>query len=276
MHARNLQIEIRNGKIIKIWYQIWNVFDLQFKLCYCQYPVINNGHILEHILVISSYPRHIEDIEDIEDIVISSYPHHILEHPLLILSRLRFVSAGPTRTLSLWPWRVFQIVIIIIIIITESSVFKIELEISRISPTLHSPDGADSSLNKLLLLQHSLLWCIEYWLHWLLQPFCCYQLRRLALCAFIYTLYTLTLYTLLKFAFIPEQFTVKAHQALFEGEGEGEEGEGQKSEEQHFYSSLHSHSHSKSHKTNKIAHILNSTYRAHDKNTYQSRKKYKS
>ena len=36
-----------------------------------------------------------------------------------------------------------------------------------------------------LLAQHSLLWCIEYWLHWLLQPFCCYQLRRLALCAFI-------------------------------------------------------------------------------------------
>ena len=26
---------------------------------------------------------------------------------------------------------------------------------------------------------------VEYWLHWLLQPFCCYQLRRLALCAFI-------------------------------------------------------------------------------------------
>ena len=30
--------------------------------------------------------------------------------------RLRFVSTGPTRTLLLWPWRVFQIVIIIIII----------------------------------------------------------------------------------------------------------------------------------------------------------------
>ena len=29
-------------------------------------------------------------------------------------ARLRFVSAGPTRTLPLWPWRVFQIVIIII------------------------------------------------------------------------------------------------------------------------------------------------------------------
>ena len=27
---------------------------------------------------------------------------------------------------------------------------------------------------------------VEYWLHWLLQTFCCYQLRRLALCAFIY------------------------------------------------------------------------------------------
>ena len=33
--------------------------------------------------------------------------------------------------------------------------------------------------------EHSLLWCIEYWLHWLMQPFCCYQLPRLALCAFI-------------------------------------------------------------------------------------------
>ena len=60
--------------------------------------------------------------------------------------------------------------------------------------TINSPDGADSSLNKLLLLllpaQHSLLWCIEYWLHWLLQPFCCYQLRRLALCAFIINLFS--------------------------------------------------------------------------------------
>ena len=30
-------------------------------------------------------------------------------------AHLRFVSAEPTRTLPLWPWRVFQIVIIIII-----------------------------------------------------------------------------------------------------------------------------------------------------------------
>ena len=62
--------------------------------------------------------------------------------------------------------------------------------------TINIPDGADSSLNKLLLLlllpaQHSLLWCIEYWLHWLLQPFCCYQLRRLVLCAFIISNITL-------------------------------------------------------------------------------------
>ena len=49
--------------------------------------------------------------------------------------------------------------------------------------------------------------------------------------------------------FIPVQFTVKAHPALFEGEGRGRGGGGgaKKSEEQHFYSSLHSHS--KSHKT---------------------------
>ena len=63
------------------------------------------------------------------------------------------------------------------------------------------------------------------------------KLQRLAHCAFI--LLTLGY-------FIPEQFTVKAHPALFEGEEEGGGGRGEaKKSEEHFYSSLHSHSHSK-------------------------------
>ena len=45
-------------------------------------------------------------------------------------------------------------------------------------------------------------------------------------------------------AFIPEQFTVKAHPALFEGEGMGRGKKSEEKSEGHFYSSLHSHSHS--------------------------------
>ena len=49
--------------------------------------------------------------------------------------------------------------------------------------------------------------------------------------------------------FIPEQFTVKAHPALFEGEGGRGGGGGEAIKTTRFfntfYSSLHSHSHSK-------------------------------
>ena len=59
---------------------------------------------------------------------------------------------------------------------------------------------------------------------------------------------------------IPEQFTVKAHPALFEGEGEGQKKWVKTSEEKseaHFYSSLHSHSHSKP--NFKVEYLKNST-----------------
>ena len=55
-------------------------------------------------------------------IISTALPRSHLGHvPVL---RLRFVSAGPTRTLTLWPWHVFQIVIIIIITIHFQNLYQ--------------------------------------------------------------------------------------------------------------------------------------------------------
>ena len=83
-------------------------------------------------------------------------------------------------------------------------------------------------------------------------------------------------YYLSYLSLIPEQFTVKAHPALLEGTGEGEGEGGGGAKKGGTIIPVYIHIHIQNHKTNKNAYILNSMYRAHCKNKYQSRKNYKS